>query len=292
MEGYKPTLVRNAGAIFLTKPGGIVALLGGAVQTSGTIMAKTGSVGLGAGEQITLTFDQAGSFGIAVDQPLSEVAVDFEGNPVSSAILQSGLISGAYVLVKANALPGLFNRLISLPSGVIEAVGVINRNGRIELIGQGGELYSNGTLRANGNSENVNGGEILIWATKVVMGAGSRVTANAAEGGKAGSVSLIGDQKVVLSHGSRIEAKASGRDGQGGSVRVTSSRPKVDGEVVFENGAVIDVSGGSSSGDAGDVELSAAEVGFGGNLVAQAQTGFTGGSLLVDPLNKIGRAHF
>jgi len=283
-EGVPPGLVRNEGIIVLTKPGGLVALLGGAVQNVGSILAETGSVALVAGEQVTLSFDQQGWLAVAVNQPLSKIAVGLDGQPVSSAVEQSGTISaqGGYVLVRASALPGLFNRLVSLPAGLIEAISVVSSNGRIELIGEGGSLVHAGTIRADGSSSAPDAGQVSITADKVLQQ--GIVTANAAENGQAGSIQVTGKEEAVLSSGSRLEAKASGLNGKGGSVRVRSAQPKVSGEVAFQDGAVIDVSGGSVSGDAGNVELSAATVQFDGLAYAHAQDGYWGGLLLVDPL--------
>lgn len=256
MEGRDPALVVNHGRI-LTGPGEILALLGGGVRNDGLLVADLGSVVLAAGKQVTLSFDREGWLAISIDQPLDRVAVGPDGQPVKEAIYQSGEITAGHVLIRASALEGLFNRLIVLPAGVIEATGVVNRNGRVELVGEGGALYQGGTIRAN-----------------------------APEGGKAGEIRIVGED-VTLAEGSRLEAKASGEQGQGGSVTVTSPRPKESGWVDFQSGSVIDVSGGGSSGDAGSIELSAGTVEFGGRVVGAAQEGSRGGRILVDPLNLI-----
>lgn len=254
-EGDLPGQVINQGRI-LAGPGDLVALLGGNVQNTGYIVAEMGKVALAAGDQITLTFDRSGTFAVAVVDPLTQVARATDGQLVDSAIQQSGLISaaGGHVLIQARAVEGLFNRLITLPSGIVEAVTVVMRNGRIELIGEGGA--------------------VLV---------GGRLSANAGEGEKAGSVQVTGDD-VQLKAGSILEAKATGEVGEGGSVKITSTHPKESGTVDFEAGAKIHADGGSVSGDAGAIELSAAEVKFDGQATAKAGTGSRGGNLLVDPL--------
>lgn len=281
-----PASVVNQGTI-LARPGDLIGLLGGAVQNSGLLVAELGSVTLVSGSQVTLSFDQSGWLAVAVSQPVAQLAVGPDGQPVSSAIEQTGSIfaPGGQILIHARAVEGLFNRLVNLPSGVIEAVTVVAHNGRIYLTGDGGMLYTGGTIRADGTPEAPDGGEISVRADRVEQ-AGA-ITANAAEGGQAGQVSLTAKDSVALRPGSRLEAKASGAAGQGGSVRVASEQPKQSGSVRFEEGSVIDVSGGSSSGDAGSVELSAAEVRFDGQAVARAQEGYFGGRLLVDPLHLI-----
>ncbi len=281
--GFAPASVVNQGTI-LARPGDLIGLLGGAVQNSGLLVAELGSVALVSGARATLSFDQGGWLAVAVSEPLQQLAVGPDGQPVDSAVTQTGSIfaPGGQILIHARAVEGLFNRLVSLPSGVIEAVTVVARNGRIELVGEGGALYHAGTLRTDGTAEAPDGGEISVRGSRIEQA--GLITANAAENGQAGEVSLTARDSVALKPGSRLEAKASGADGQGGSVRVASEQPKQSGLVQFEEGSVIDVSGGSVSGDAGSVELSAAELQFAGQAVAQAASGYFGGRLLVDPL--------
>ncbi len=254
-DGQPASSVINEGRI-LARPGDLVVLLGGAVQNTGYLVAEVGTVALAAGDQITLSFDREGWLAVAVTDPLTEVAQGADGRPVLSAVDQSGTISapGGHVLIQARAAEGLFNRLVNLPAGIVEAVSVLLHNGRIELVGEGGKVVVGGTL-----------------------------SANADEGGKAGDVRVTGDD-VVLEPNSRLEAKAPVQNGEGGSVQVTSTHPKESGSVDFQPGAVIDVNGGSASGNAGSIELSAAQVGFNGQAAGAAAPGSTGGKLLVDPL--------
>lgn len=282
---YRPSLVRNAGVIFVTKPGGLVALLGGAVQNSGLIVAELGSVVLAAGSKATLSFDQSGWLAVAVDK-LTDIAIGLDGKPVSSAIEQSGTISavGGHVLVHASALAGLFDLLVNLPSGLIEAVSAVSRNGRVELVGEGGKISNFSRIRVDGTSDNANGGQVFIKGTRIVQG--GTISANAAEGGQAGEIGVTSEETTLLS-GSRLEAKASGANGRGGTVRVVSAQPKVSGNLNFQSGALIDVSGGTLAGDAGFIELSAATIQFSGQAIGQAAEGSQGGRLFVDPLNLI-----
>ncbi len=278
-----PAAVINDGQI-LTGPGGLVALLGGGVVNDGLIAADLGKVVLAAGEKVTLGFGPEGQLAVAIDQPLSHVALGPDGKPLSAAVQQNGTLStpGGYVLVLAKALPGLFDTLIN-QEGFIEAKSVVSRGGRIELIGEGGLLQQNGIVRANGSSEAPNGGQVFLSGTRIVeRGA---VTANAGENGQAGEIRITSTEETTLASGSRLEAKASGQNGRGGSIWVTSAQPKVSGWVDFQDGSLIDVSGGSAAGDAGFIELSARSVNLQGSLVAVAQEGYEGGHLLVDPLD-------
>lgn len=278
-----PAAVINDGQI-LTGPGGLVALLGGGVVNDGLIAADLGKVVLAAGEKVTLGFGPEGQLAVAIDQPLSHVALGPDGKPLSAAVQQNGTLSapGGYVLVLAKSLPGLFDTLIN-QDGFIEAKSVASRNGRIELIGKGGLLQQNGIVSADGSSEAPSGGQVFLSGTRIVeRGA---VTANAGENGQAGEIRVTSIEETTLVSGSRLEAKASGQNGRGGSIRVTSTQPKVSGGVDFQAGSLMDVSGGSAAGDAGFIELSARSVSLQGSLVAVAQEGYEGGHLLVDPLD-------
>src|SRR5262249_38902840 len=56
------------------------------------------------------------------------------------------------------------------------------------------------------------------------------------------------------------------------------------GQTKFEQGAVLDVSGGVIGGNGGFAELSAASVRLGGQFLAQAAQGYRGGRFLIDPI--------
>ncbi|MBI1953916.1 MAG: filamentous hemagglutinin N-terminal domain-containing protein [Candidatus Omnitrophica bacterium] len=283
--GQPSGAVVNEGRI-LTYPGELVALLGGAVENKGSILAELGSIVLAAGEKLTLSFDRQGWFGVTVEEPLSEIATGLDGKPVAAAVEQSGTLSaaGGHILVKAEALPGLFDKLVSLPAGLIEAASVVYRNGQVELVGKGGTLSHFGAIRADGTVEAPRAGGILVEATRILQG--GTISANAGEGGAAGSIQLISEETTSLLAGSRIEARASGAVGEGGSIRITSTLPKVSGSLFVGPGSVVDVSGGSEAGDAGFIELSARSVElWGGRLAARAADGSSGGRLLIDPLD-------
>ena len=281
-----PAAVINEGRIETTATGGLIALLGGGVVNEGVIVAQLGTVALAAGEKITLGFDQDGSIAVTVDQPLSHVASGLDGKPLPSAIQQSGTLSapGGHVLIAAKALEGLFDQVVN-NTGLIEANSVVSQNGQILLVAEGGTLEQAGQIHADGTAQAPEGGQIFLEGTRIVQ-RGS-VTANAAQGGQAGQIRVLGLEEIVLAPESRLEAKAASFVGQGGSIVVTSTQPKVTGQIQFQTGSVIDVSGGGVSGDAGSITLSARDVQFNGRVVGEAQEGFSGGRLLVDPLNLI-----
>ena len=86
---------------------------------------------------------------------------------------------------------------------------------------------------------------------------------------------------ITSTSGSVISAKASDSTAQGGSITLNSTN-----NTNIQNGAVIDVSGGSLSGDAGSVDISAqGDVNFAGTLNGQAADGYNLGNFTIDPTN-------
>ncbi len=281
MAGQSPKAVVNEGRI-LTDPGGFISLLGGAVVNQGSLVAELGTVALAAGEKITLSFDPEGQLAVAVEEPLSEVATGFDGKPVSAAIQQQGEISApsGQVLVTAKAVERLFDQVVN-QSGLIEANRVVDRGGRIELVGEGGTVAQTGTLRADGTVPAPDGGQIFLKGTRIVQR--GTVTADTEQAGRGGDIQVIAVKETVLDTGSLLRVRGGAPRAQGGSIWINTT----EGHTSFRPTAVLDVSAGPMGGDAGFVELSGQTVQWGGQIVGQAQEGFLGGRLLVDPLNLI-----
>ncbi len=97
-----------------------------------------------------------------------------------------------------------------------------------------------------------------------------------------GIIELIADgSTIIASSGSVTSAKAKGKNGQGGKVVFNNT----NGNTLIEKGAVIDVSGGSQSGNGGTIELSASKA-FGlhsTSLYTRAAANFKQGSIIIDP---------
>lgn len=220
-EGAAPGTVVNHGTLRTTEPGGLIGLLGGAVANRGTMVAELGTVALAAGSAVTLSFGD--SIAVVVDQPTQTLGLGPDGR-VTDAAANTGTISapGGVVTVTASAAQQLFARVIN-NTGIIEATSVLERAGRIFLVGHGGTVRQAGTVSATGGRGLATGGQVIINAPS--------------------------------------------------------------GHTVFPAGALIDVSGGAAGGDGGFVELSGRTLEFGGRVGGEAQPGYRGGRLLVDPLN-------
>ncbi|MCD6060350.1 MAG: filamentous hemagglutinin N-terminal protein, partial [Moraxellaceae bacterium] len=129
--------------------GGVIALLAPEVRNEGVIVAQAGSIGLGAGTRIRL------SFGSGFDLEVEESAVNalIENHHALRA-------DGGLIILSASAHETLLAGVIN-NTGVIEANGVSEEGGVIRLTG--GFQSLGGSISANGTS----GGDIRVDATNV-----------------------------------------------------------------------------------------------------------------------------
>ncbi|MGS0754354.1 two-partner secretion domain-containing protein [Roseateles sp. GG27B] len=162
--------------------GGFVALLGRTVSNQGSISVPLGTVALGAGSDITLTFNVNSLVKMQINQSL-----------LDSLAENGGLIKadGGRVLMSAGANDALLASVVN-NTGVIEAHSVENHDGVITLLGgmTAGSVHVGGTLDASapkaGGSAIVDGGFIETSAAHVQVADGTKVTTLAANG-KAGT---------------------------------------------------------------------------------------------------------
>ncbi|TCV92330.1 filamentous hemagglutinin family protein [Luteibacter rhizovicinus] len=168
--------VVNLGSINVA-PGGYVALLGNRVSNQGTISARMGSVAMGAGSAVTLTFDANQLVSIQVDKSTLDNLAE------NRQLIQA---DGGRVFMTAGAADSLLTSTVN-NTGVIRAQTVENRDGSITLLGgmTAGTTNVGGTLDASAPTGG-NGGAIETSAAYVNIGGGAKITA-AAPHGKAGT---------------------------------------------------------------------------------------------------------
>jgi filamentous hemagglutinin family protein len=164
--------VLNEGTISAA-PGGYVALLGNHVSNQGVVTAQLGTVALGAGNAVTLTFNGN-----------SLVHLQVDGNVLGSLAANGGLMeaNGGQVIMTAGAKDALLASVVN-NTGVIEARTVDDHQGTITLLGgmQAGTVNVGGTLDASAPNEG-NGGFIETSAAHVEVADGARVTTQALRG--------------------------------------------------------------------------------------------------------------
>ncbi|WP_233828379.1 beta strand repeat-containing protein [Paraburkholderia sp. ZP32-5] len=164
--------VINQGAITAAN-GGYVALLGNHVGNEGTIVAKLGTVALGAGSAVTLTFGGSSLVSMQVDQ-----------STLNNLAENGGLIQadGGIVLMTAGAKDALLASVVN-STGVIEARTVENHDGKITLLGgmAAGQVNVGGTLDASAPNGG-NGGSIETSAATVKVAPDATITTRAPDG--------------------------------------------------------------------------------------------------------------
>jgi len=204
--------VINAGTITAAS-GGYVALLGNHVGNQGTISARLGTVALGAGSAVTLTFNGNDLVGMQVDQSV-----------LHSLAENGGLVQadGGRVIMTAGAKSALLASVVN-NTGVIEARTVNDEGGVITLQGgmTAGSVEVGGTLDASAPNGG-NGGSIETSGAHVQVADGAKVTTAAATG-LYGSWLIDPQNFTVAAAGGDITGAALGAELAGGNITIDSS---------------------------------------------------------------------
>lgn len=170
-SGNSAAGVSNSGAI--TANNGGVALLGAQVNNTGTINAYGGTVALGAGSNISLSFNGNRLMGLQVNE-----------NQLQALASNGGLLQadGGRVLMSAGAKDSLIASVVN-NTGVIQAHTISDAGGVIELLGgmKSGTVNVGGTLDASAPNGG-NGGHIETSAAHVKVSDNALVTTRAAQG--------------------------------------------------------------------------------------------------------------
>ena len=280
-------VVANHGDIVAQK----AYLIGRQITNSGTINCPDGYVVMASGDRVFLG-EPGSNLMVSTDVPVSSKATDrLEG----AAVLNAGsvevgggeiaFVAAGDVYAQAISNVGTLSAStdageagsISLTAaeGTVANAGSIRANGRIAI--EGATVENSGVLDASSRTTRMNGGNISItggyiknWGT---------ITANAADYSKAGNVTVVAEQELTLEQTSRVAAKGKDTDSTGGDIYLYSH-----GNAQAKIGQVIDISGGTVSGDGGKGELSAARrVSIAGSVLGDAQEGYKRGVFTVDP---------
>ncbi len=294
--------VINQGTINVAD-GGYVALLGQEAINSGIIAARMGTVAIGAGERVTFDLNGDGLVNFHVEK----AAVD-------ALVANHGMVyaEGGLVYMTAKAAGDLAATVVN-NDGVIEATSIEERDGKVFLVAEGGDIASSGSIDVAGTGA-ADGGAVTLDTDGTTIVSGNISAGSGADGGVGGSVKVLGDH-VGLAAGADIDA--SGVNG-GGDVLVggafqgndadvrNASRTFVAGDasisadalVSGDGGTVIvwadeitryyghiSAVGGAASGNGGFVEVSGKDnLGFWGTVDLSAPLGALG-TLLLDPNN-------
>ncbi len=277
-NGDNPAAVINEGSIS-AMPGGYVVLAGSAVENSGNIFVPDGTVHLAAGDKIRVNVSDTQAVEVIIDEALL-AKVD----EVQHAISNSGTIESKTIELQTELAENLYSRVVN-NDGVIRAVTATEEGGVIRLRGHSADqqaiVENSGTLDASGSELNPDGGLVSLHADWLIQS--GNILSEGYEGGTGGYVELSSTQGTALTSDSYTSVKGAGENSNAGEMLIWS-----DKNTYFRNGAVIDVSGGSVSGNAGFVEVSGLEtVYFQGQARGHATEGYERGRILIDPVDII-----
>jgi filamentous hemagglutinin family protein len=204
--------VVNLGTITASN-GGYAALLGDHVSNRGVITAQLGTVALGAGSAVTLTFSGSSLVHVQVDRSVLKSVADNGG------LLRA---DGGLVVMTAGAKDALLASVVN-NTGVVEARTVASHDGTISLLGDRGEGAVNvaGTLDASA-PDGGNGGRIETSAARVEVADAARVT-TASHGGLYGSWLVDPQDFTVARSGGDISGATLSAELANTSVTVRSS---------------------------------------------------------------------
>ena len=138
----------NQGRLAAT-PGGYVALLSQAVNNQGIIIANRGTVALASGSKMTVALDSQNQISVAVDDAVKSEVIGLDGQPITSAIQNSGTIkaNGGKVLLTAKVLNDVFDFAVN-NSGVIQAKSLNDIGGSVQVVASGAPVINTGKIKA------------------------------------------------------------------------------------------------------------------------------------------------
>ncbi|WP_180287958.1 YDG domain-containing protein [Janthinobacterium sp. 35] len=262
----------NQGTINSAK-GGYVAFVGNTVANQGAIQA--GTVALGAGSDVTLSFSGDSLVQLQVNQ-----------STLNNLAENGGLINadGGAVWLSAGARDTVLASVVN-NTGIVQARSVQNVNGVIVLeAGSAGAAGNSGTLDASGLGHGETGGAVKVLGGAVTLAAGSLTDVSGNAGGGTALIggNFLGTGPEQNAHTTTVQAGAAIKAdamtaGNGGSVAVWS-----DGATQF-NGSIT-ARGGSAAGNGGQVETSGKNLGINASAaVNTAAPHGVAGDWLLDP---------
>lgn len=205
----------------------------------------------------------------------------FEGTGIEGLVKNSGAIHAEYDGVYLLASNVENHGLITSPNGtvVLGAGKTAYLSNRPDGRGFLAEITAPTGRAVNVKDIFADGGQVTM-AGRVVNQEGLIRADTLRE--RQGKIELLASAAVTLADGSRTLARG-GDTGisHGGTINALADLKS--GTAMFEKGAVVDVSGGKSGGNAGHAEISAASVSLRGQFLGRAAQGFTGGRFLIDP---------
>ena len=268
-QGNTSSSVINQGQIN-TPNGGMVVLIGEQVQNSGRINSPQGSTVLAAGKTVDLDMKGDG----LVEVNVTAAALNAEINNLG--VIQA---NGGQVIMTAQSASQLLKTVIN-NEGVVEAHGLINKNGSIVLSGgDNGIVEVGGTLDVSGQGSTVQGGSITVSGAQIQVDGNALL--NASGNANGGSIA-IGDKQstnqATIQSGASLNAQTLGY-GKAGSITVLANMDKGAVAIAGQLNA-----SAPQQGDGGSIETSAFNVKIADTAQITTMAGNRkSGTWLIDP---------
>ncbi len=213
----KAGAVLNQGTI-TAADGGVVALIGAQARNEGSINVARGSIGLAAGQRVTLDFDGDGLTSFHVDP--NALAASARAENTASGVLSAN--GGRVVMLGASSAA----ETVVNQAGIVRAQSMSSRGGEIILGSSGGALgnaivMSGGQLDVSGIEAGAAGGRIDVSAPLLRIAAGTLSAGGATAGGS------ITTKANVVEVGRGVVIDAHGGSGSNGSWTLDSGRTLV-----------------------------------------------------------------
>jgi filamentous hemagglutinin family protein len=220
--GNKGGTITNQGMIS-AGIGGYVALLAPEVRNEGVVIARLGTVAIGAGDKIEMQM-----------QGDRLITLKVSGAAIDTLIENKHAIRapGGHIILAASAASSLTKSVVN-NSGIIEATTLADlqgqqHKGRIEI--SASTVMNTGTISVNGDQSGQTAGDIAIRGGFVSLG-GSISADGAAQGG---SISVVAGRTLSLAD----QISARGLSGTGGRIALIS-----EGQIVENQSSSNNVSG-------------------------------------------------
>jgi len=250
LSGDNSTLIENRGIITAS---GYAVLAGHRVENSGTVQAQLGTVALGSGRAMSLSFSADKLISFVVSEPATA-----QGSGIFNTLNGQIIANGGRVLMTARVAAGVAASVVN-SAGLVQASSVSVKNGEITLdAGQTGDIEVSGKLNATGTGAGETGGVIRVTGRNIYATSTSQFLASGRAGG--GSI-LIGlgpvsdaspsQTQIFASTGSTFDASAE-ETGAGGLITLLSDYND-PGSFIGFNGN-FSANGGGSSGAGGTIE--------------------------------------
>ena len=235
-------VVANRGRIAVDD-GGFVALLGGAVKSSGSVRAVVGKVGFAGGEKIVMSFGDSDFLRVEVPTSTWDTLTDADGNKVSATIDLGGKVEsqGGFIDIAVADASDILRQTISI-DGIVSANTVSSQNGVISI--SGGTVGITGNGRITADAAYADAGRIQVAAH--TLDSSGKITATS-ENGNGGTLRVHLKQGANFNHGATFTTMGKQSGGNITFIAGTDKPASISGSVAFiansthGNGGYIDI---------------------------------------------------